>query len=456
MTRTCLLLPALILSLVPRLSAAAGTATPDDFRSGLELQAASGKPLGELELPEVVYQGVTRSDLGDLAVFNAAGTPVPYALCLAPAPTVEVPPEVELRIFPLQKARSESGGGTHVEVGSQGDVSVDVQPGGKSGDATEVAAYVIDTRAAKSPLSSIRVLWHAADGASELHVQVEDSDDLDQWQVLVPQAALVQAGHDGETLQRQRIALPLGSRRYLRLTRNDPGPAPVLDQVLGQPLPPAAPQQAETWFEPARLPQGADGPGFDAARLAPADAARITLPAPNMNLQLALQSRARPGDPWRSVWNGPVFSVGSGAGERHSGDLHFAQDSDRYWRIVVTQGAESLAGAAPSLRLAYRPARLRFLAQGNGPFLLAYGSGRIAAPSPLACGSLLQGLPQTDLQGMIGAVQAGAAHSLGGDAALQPPPRPTPLRQIVLWAVLLLGAGAVIWMAASLIRSQKQ
>jgi hypothetical protein len=449
MKRTCLLLSVLLLS------TAVEAATPDDFRSGLELQAAAGKPLGELQLPDAVYQGVTRADLGDLAVFNAAGTPVPYALCAVPAAAVQAPPEVELRIFPLQKARADAGGGTHVEVGSQGNVSVDVQPGTKPGG-TEVAAYVIDTRAARPQLSSIRVLWHAPDGASELHVQVEDSDDLDQWQVLVPQAALVQAGQGEDTLQRERIALPQGSRRYLRITRNDPGPAPVLDQVLGQPLPPAAPEQAEDWFEPARLPQGADGINFDAARLAPADSARITLPTPNMTLQLSLQSRARPTDPWRSVWSGPVYSVGSGADERHSGDLHFAPDSDRYWRLVVTQGADSLAGAAPGLRLAYRPARLRFLAQGKAPFVLAYGSGRIAAPAPRSCDSLLQGLPQADLQGMIGTVQAGAAHTLGGDAALQLRPRPTPLRQILLWAVLLLGAAAVIGMALSLIRSQRK
>lgn len=449
MNKTALFLSAL------GLSATAHAAAPGDFRSGLELQAAPGKPLGELELPDAVYQGLTRSDLGDMAVFNAAGTPVPYALCAAPAATAEAPPETELRIFPLQRAKAGAGGGTRVEVGSQGAVRVDVQPG--SAGATEVAAYVIDSGAAAPPLASIRVLWHAPGGASELQVRVEDSADLDQWDVLVPQTALVQAGHDGATLQRARIALPPGSRRYLRISREDPGPAPVLDQVLGQPLPPAARQQPESWFDPVRLPHNADG--FDAGRLAPADTAHIGLPSPNMTLQISLQSRGHSADPWHVVWSGPVYTVGSGAQERHSGDLRFDEDSDRYWRIVVTQGADSLAGAAPGLRLGYRPARLRFLAQGDGPYLLAYGSARVAAPATRGCDDLLQGLPQADLQSMIGAVQAGAARSLGGDAALQPPPAPPkqlPLRQILLWAVLLIGAAAVAWMAASLIRSQKR
>jgi hypothetical protein len=444
---------------------AARAATPDDFRSGLDLQAA-GKPLGELDLPDAVYQGVTRADLGDMAVFNSSGTPVPYALCAPPAPEAAAAAEVELRVFPLQQARPGQAGGTHVEVGSRGAVSVDVRPGASPGSETsgiaptEVAAYVIDTRAPGhpqgQPLGSLRVRWHAPDGVSELHVRVEDSDDLDQWHVLVPQAALVQADHDGASLQRERIPLPSGNRSYLRITRNDPGPAPVLDRVLGSPLPPAAQLAPAQWFEPARLPQGADGFGYDAARLAPVTTARIALPAPNMNLQLSLQSRARADGGWRTVWSGPVFSVGSGAEERHSNDPRFAADSDRYWRVQVTQGADSLAGAAPGLRLGYRPARLRFLAQGNGPFLLAYGSGRTATPAPRSCDSLLQGLPQTDLQSLIGAAQAGSAHALGGDAALQPAPKPVPLRQFLLWAVLLLGAGAVAWMAASLIRSLRR
>jgi hypothetical protein len=46
----------------------------------------------------------------------------------------------------------------------------------------------------------------------------------------------------------------------------------------------------------------------------------------------------------------------------------------------------------------------------------------------------------------------GAERQLGGDAALQPPPKPTPVKRIVLWIVLVGGVGLLIAMALSLLR----
>ena len=449
-------LPVLMLSLLA-LSAAAGSAGPQDFRSGIELLPQAGHPIAELDLPDAVYQDVIRTDLGDLRVFNAENTPVPAALCApAPAPAGAVT-ELLLKVYPLQAAKAAAGAGTRLEVDSGGAVTVDVKPTGEAAAAqTEVSAYVIDARSAERPLDALRFRWHTADGASELQVRVEASEDLDRWTTLVPQATLVQAGSAGQTLQRERIPLPSGRHAYLRVTRNDAGPAPTLDAVIAELQGVTAPEQAR-WFAPAALPRDPEhGYVFDAARLAPVHTAQIALPAGNMTLQLALQSRARPDGTWRTVWNGAVYSVGAGAAEHHNDDLRFAADSDRYWRIQVQQGADSLGAGAPALRLGYIPARLRFLVQGSGNFLLAYGSARAEIPPAPGCAALLLGLPPTELQAMIGTAQAGAVRELGGVAVLSPLPRPTPLRQILLWAVLVLAAAAVIWMALSLMRASRR
>ena len=45
---------------------------------------------------------------------------------------------------------------------------------------------------------------------------------------------------------------------------------------------------------------------------------------------------------------------------------------------------------------------------------------------------------------------------LRGPGLLAPPPKPTPVRQIVLWAVLLLGAAALVAMAVSLLRRLRE
>jgi hypothetical protein len=46
----------------------------------------------------------------------------------------------------------------------------------------------------------------------------------------------------------------------------------------------------------------------------------------------------------------------------------------------------------------------------------------------------------------------GSFEVLGGDAALQPAPRKTPTRLIVLWGSLVVGVGILIAMALSLLK----
>ncbi|HEY8539641.1 MAG TPA: DUF3999 family protein, partial [Steroidobacteraceae bacterium] len=106
----------------------------------------------------------------------------------------------------------------------------------------------------------------------------------------------------------------------------------------------------------------------------------------------------------------------------------------------------------PRLELGYRPAQLRFLAQGSGPYTLAFGSRR-AEPAPVrACNSLLGGLSETEFAQNLDMAYLGPERSLGGDAALRPLPKKTPVRQVVLWSVLILGVGVLVAMALSLLR----
>ena len=75
--------------------------SPTDFAFGFRVESSGQGPIWELTLPEAVYHGITRADLGDLRVFNAADAVVPHALRLLQAPKAAAPPPVELPIFPL-------------------------------------------------------------------------------------------------------------------------------------------------------------------------------------------------------------------------------------------------------------------------------------------------------------------------------------------------------------------
>ncbi|MBL6751986.1 MAG: DUF3999 family protein, partial [Nevskia sp.] len=190
--------------------AAAMAAQPGDFRNGLDLDTQAGRPLQELVLPDAVYAGAVRADLGDIAVFNAQGTPVAFAVCDPPVPLQAPAAEVALNVFPLQTAPPGAGAPRSVAVDSAGAVTVTVTPAPATPAASvpAVAAYVIDARKLAAPPRAVRIGWHAADGASEVRVSVEASDDLDRWRTLVAQTALVRLDAAGQTLERMRIELP--------------------------------------------------------------------------------------------------------------------------------------------------------------------------------------------------------------------------------------------------------
>jgi hypothetical protein len=213
------------------------------------------------------------------------------------------------------------------------------------------------------------------------------------------------------------------------------------------------------WAEAQALPSDPDDPAvafvFDAGRRAPMYSADVRLPAANMALGVSLQSRDEPAQPWRTRWQGEVFALASDSTRHGQTVAQFEPTTDRYWRLEVRRGAETVRGMAPSLLLGYRPARLRFLAQGGGPFQLAYGSARVERQRPV-CDGLLAGLSAEDRGRMSGQAGVAGTPMRSNLDALKPPLKPTPVRQILLWAVLVAGALLVAAMALTLLKRLRQ
>lgn len=454
---------------------AALAAKPGDYARGIELQAGDGQPMQELVLPDEVYAGVLRADLGDLRVFNADGTAVPHALC-APAVPQPVLRDVALAVIPLQAAAPAGDQGLRVDLhASSSEAGVEVielhaaggpgvrvmrRSGVSSSGALRPQAWVMDARAVELPLQAIRVGGQSSDGASEVQVQVEASEDLDRWQVVVGNTTLLRSGESAPLLERVRIALPLARYRYLRLERVDGGVPLRLVGVTAEVQEPPPPPVPLRFFASAQASTAPQTALYDAGRLAPLEYARLLLPVANMSLQVALESRATPAtdeDPqWQPRWQGEVNSVAVDGVDPDALPIRFAPTADRYWRLRILGGAETLGAAQPQLELAYLPGRLRFLAQGRGPYTLAFGSAR-AEPATRACDRLLADVSEAERRGVSGvAYPASGAKELGGAEMLAPAPKPTPLRLILLWVTLAVGALALVAMALSLLRQIRE
>ncbi len=438
------------------LCAAGVNAAPEvtDYAQGVEIFSYEGRPLVEVLVPDFVYQTATRDDLGDVRVFNAEGTAVPHAFCASPATVQPVIMNASLPVFDLQAAAPSGGNGATVEVETSAGTQVRVQEESAtpstSGE-TQTWAHVIDARSVSGMLRSIEFDWTSPDGASQAGVRIEASEDLDQWRSVVPSTTLLRVARDSQQLQRKVIPLPLQTYQYLRVVRADGGPSLQLAAVIAEVM--QQPQSVEpVWFN--ANPVTSDDAGellFDAARIAPVTYARLVLPHDNASVRVKLQSRADAKAAWRDRWSGEFYSIVTESERRTSPPAEIDGDHDRYWRVVYSDASQALT-RAPSLELGYRPAKVRFLAQGASPYTLAFGSRR-AEPAPIQqCGSLLAGVSEKDLSQMIGEGSVGTPHTLGGETAFKPLPQKTPVRLFVLWGVLITGVGVLVAMAFALLK----
>lgn len=427
---------------------AAPSLTPQDFAGGLELSLGGSGGLYQLQLPATVYQGVLRADLADLRVFNGAGETVPFEL---QRPSVPQPEEWRpLPIFPLSAKAATDSPSLRVEI--QRDASgavIEVR------DQTAVASnghssYLLDASALQRPLTALEVDWaEPAQLGGSYRVQLEGSDDLQDWRILTAEQTLLRLQYGGQELVRRRLELPQSRLRYLRLQAAAAGPPWQLTAVRAR-LASAAEEPARQWLS---RPGTALDPAqteyqFDSGGHFPVDRLQLRLPQPNTIVQASLHSRNRDSDPWQRRGAGLVYQLTRDGANLASPELAIPLCSDRYWLLRLEQG--TLGQGAPELELGWQPHTLTLLAQGQGPFLLAFGSGRVTT-GEAAAGLLSQLAAQTGGSGQPLPAALGGLRTLGGMKALTTSP-PADWGTWLLWGCLLSGVLLLAWMAWRLYR----
>lgn len=424
----------------------------NEYARGVTINVPTLQPLIETTLPDDVYQSVTRADLRDLRVFNAAGSVVPHAFCTSPTTSEPVITEQSLPVFQLREAARSDGDDSRVEVQTAGGTQVRVEEssGSNRGTATNGGSHIIDARGVEQTLRAIQFDWESPDGASEVKVRIETSEDLDSWRIAVPASTLLLATQGAQELKRERIGLPEQHYKYLRVERVDGGPPLLINAVTAE-LVSGMSEIEPLWFTPNAIPSPQPEAGivlFDTLRQAPVTYARLRLTQDNSSVRVNLQSRADPQASWIGRWSGEVYVIATDTQRRESPPARFGATTDRYWRVELPKDAS----VQPILELGYRPLRLRFLGQGPAPFTVAFGSRRASLASPASCDGLIADVSTADRQRLVGEGYTGALQTLGGDTALKPPPKRTPARLVILWSVLIVGVALLVTMALSLLK----
>ena len=338
---------------------------------------------------------VTRQTLEDLRVFSREGRIVPHVIRRPVALQIERPAPRPLPFFPLRSRVDEPASSRTLRIvtNNRGEIvgATTVEP--PSTAVERVVAYLIDTRGLDEMPEKLELEWKGQTATGfAVTVDLHASDDLSDWRKVADRITLADLRSTNAALLRREVDLPALKVNYLRLE----WPSSLQDVQLSA---------VRAIFPPTQQPPGrltlrvigvrsSDAQNayeFDTDGFRPIDRARLEFQDQrNVVIEAVLLSRNRTEERWRRRGSAVFYDLDSHGTQIVGAPAAFPSASDRFWRAEIA-GLQSGPGSAPTLELSWVPDLLTAMAQGQGPYTVAFGSHRRRYAE-----SFLRGAPDRD------------------------------------------------------------
>ncbi|MBE9536446.1 MAG: DUF3999 domain-containing protein [Proteobacteria bacterium] len=430
---------------------------PEMFAYGMQLEVSGDNAFYELEIPLEIYQKTTRRDLGDVRVFNGSGQVVPHAL-RRPGNITSQKDIIykNLPFFPIKGELDNKTGGlsVHVEKNEEGTI-VDVKAPSRRDASKEekTLSYLVDASALKEPIYAIELSWSDAEADFFGIIIVDSSDDLTNWRSLVTET-VARLGYQGYRLDRNKIILNNCKAKYLRFSwAADQTPIDLTKVALVSRISNTVENPARRWLTPQVIPVSGE-PGkylVDLKGFLHVDRIRIRLPENNAMAGLRLSSGDSSEGPMKEHWRGLVYNLDFKGDQIFNSPVIVRSTAQRYW-MIVTEESESEINGIPVLEFGWQARRLVFLAQGSGPFQIAYGS-RSVEPTSFHIDALLNKYKASVGRNITPRLLTHSSEFIiGGEKQLKPLPSVWPWKKYILWTIMFAGVFVIGWMSILLYR----
>lgn len=439
---------------------------PGDFAEGIHVTPAGETAAQYFEIPYMVYEGVTRNDRSDFAVFDAHGNAVPRMIRKAwIASSTEI--TRELPMFPVHAGRDEGLEDLSLKIERNADGTlVDIQSAGgadRAGSRLQKVAYLFDLQPVGESVDGLlgELVFDWSDSATDSiwHVTLDGSEDLENWETLAFDAVLTELDYGGQTLIKNNVSiLPVADIKYLRMRWPEGQVAPELTRVTAKFQ--SHKTRAEwrtrsfklTPYENTGDKAVIEGYTFSTGGFVPVEKFSIELPDGNSLYKGKLYSRIDERDDWTLRGEFLQYRLRTHETPLVSDEQAVHLTTDPQWLVSFEEPGINGGVQLPDVRIGWQAEYLHFLALGEAPFTLAYGnaSGGVAEYSS----DTLKKISAENAQG--DAAKLGAPFVLGGEQKRLLPEKPLPWRTILLWMVLLAGVVLMTWMALNLYRQMNR
>ena len=443
--RICILVSVVICCL--SISVAADQIRPMDFAYGLSVEVDRDGAIYKFSLPLSVYENITRPDLGDMRVFNSSNEIVPHIILKQEKKRIEETAPLTLGFFPLYygKDNKPAALSLHITTDSRGAI-VDINRGEVRQGRAVVSGYLLDCSALKKPPDRLKLDWTSKTDSFVTKVTVEASNDLNHWSRIVAGATLANLTYGDHSLKQSTIDIPRFNGKYLRLSWPAGRQSARLTDIKAL-FPSSVPEQPRQWINitPTHLE---DQPGdyfFETKGYMPADRIKIHLPQRNTLIKVTLKSRTGPEADWHIHHKGLLYNLRVKGASLTEDTIKLPPTTNRYWLLHVELSGGGIGAGMPVIEMGWVPHELVFVARGEPPYRLAYGSARVE-PEPSQMNSLLGELRQKEDEHFIKTARVGGVIDLGGKKMLEKKST-LPWKQWILWAILVVGVAIIGWMA---------
>ena len=423
----------------------------EDFAYGYRILTDGNAPIYRLPLPDRVYQ-TSVMNLGDIRIFNSDQQRIPFAISKQKAREKTETYWVNLPYFPLRgNAEQNSMENLEIRINNDGKIT-DIQYRDKKGisENQAIESYIIDLSNVQHNIDELSFIIKGGEGGYLKSVTIEKSDNLNQWGMLVSNATLSRLNYANHTLEKSNVNIPNQKTRYLRFTWRDNSEGLEIQSVRAL-LTSTSIEKQHNWstVTGTRSPNDPDKYEFDLGGNFPVARINILLPDQNTLIEAAVKSRKDDKSTWSTHYSGLFYKLNMQGTVLERQPVNISTTTNRYWQLDV-KTADGIGSGAPRLQFSWVPDDIYFLARGNGPYTLAFGSSQVGAPEkPIS--SLMQVLSDEQQQSMIQVARLGDEVTLQGEPALVPV-KVIPWRQIALWIILVSAVIAIGVLAVKLYR----
>ncbi|KAA9001994.1 DUF3999 domain-containing protein [Affinibrenneria salicis] len=418
---------------------------PNDFAFGAPVTTGGDHPFYRLALPHETYLSSAWSDLRDVRVFDNQGRSVPFAL-YQPTRSGESVSHFPLALFALDGRVSQGEGRNKVVTLRLADGSRVELP--LQQNETVGGSYLISLpqqQHASRRIDRLTFGWTPTERNWQARVTLYYSDDLKNWYREEQDAPLLDLQADNQRLRVDHINLDgraiAGQAYLLAVVTGDGGQTlPTFSSVQGSTLERHIEEETVALSFNGQ-PLGPDEAEYQLPVAQPLSQLIITPQLTNRVLPLAVSYRSGDQEPWTPLPNQLVYRFIKDGNNSQSAPIALNQTLIKSVRL---KGINSQWGETPPQLTGARPGRtVIFNAQGNPPYLLAWGA-RQAAPQALTLDELIpQEWRGADSLAALPLASAGDRLTLGGASRLTEaaPVAGAPARWpvLLLWGLLIVG-----------------